>query len=420
MESPKSALRHLYAAIQIFRRFEKHFPPAKVAKLTPIYDSILRFDFLAMKLVPYASSSFSHNTSLAFSEISSAPGQLDDLSLSPLGGKCLSATPSTIAAERHGLMQLVSSHNKLSRVVWGPWYPVNERPSREELLDFYSDLLSWRGTSTKTAASCVSDPDSLFASNLEEVSLLPIPPDPLKFASTDAAVNIIIYNGFLGCALAALSTTDIDPLAREIESFNSVYQMLRISSGLLSEWTRQDPGEYGYRPCDSLDVGISMFLYHSARRCFSPIWQQWIVSSLHAIGREGLLNAHSFANALDIMAPLQRVVPQVTVPTNRNDVARESPLGHLNDRLVPVVLPKGEKGEYVAYFLRYGITQNDSDENVIRAVGLASWTQDDAGNMQELQTEANIRKITSQHVQGSMDVIESWREKAEVGWHGLF
>ena len=389
-------------------------PPTELATLEPIYDLISRFDFLAMKLVPYASSSFFRSPTLAFSETAFGPRHPNDFSISsPLGGRCLSASSSTITTERHSLIQLVSSHNKLSRVVWSAWYPANERPSRDELLGYYSDLLSWKDTSSKTVASCVSDPDSMFASTLEEVNLLPIPPHPLSFTSAEAAVNMIMFNGFLGCALAALSTTDFDPLAREIESFNSIYQILRISSGLLSERTKHGLVDHGYRPCESLDVGISMFLYQGARRCFSLNWQRWIVTALHSIGREGLLNAHSFANALEIMAPLQRVVLEAS------NVAKKSPLGHLNDRLIPVVLPRGEKGEYVAYFLRYGVTKNDSDEDFIRVVGMASWRQDDLGNMLELQSEAAVKKISSQHEQGNINVIELWKEKVEVGWHGL-
>lgn len=287
-------------------------------------------------------------------------------------------------------------------------------------MGFHSDMLLWKATSPETSASCVSDLDSQHASTIEEVDL-PMPPQPPSFTSAEAAVNMIMYNGFLGCALAMLSTTDANPLAREIESFNSVYQNLRICQGLLYKSEGQETDEYAYRPCDSLDMGISMFLYHGARRCFSTHWQQWTITALHSIGREGLSNAHAFANTLEIMARLESVSPQNTVSSQNNIPATKSPLGHLCDRLIPIMMPKGEEGGYLAYFLRYGATEEVGDESLIRIVGLASWRQDDEGNMLGLEIDPAMRGITSTSLDepGSMDIIEAWREKVEAGWHRL-
>ena len=419
MESSKPALRHLYAAIQVLRRSEPQFSPTDLMHMVPIYDVILRFDFLAMKLVPYASSSFTRCPNLAYRELPSWSRQPNDFSASPHQGDWrLLPNSSTITTERHRLIQLVSGHNKLSRVVWGPWYPTSERPSRDELMCYYSDMLLWKATSPETFASCVSDLDSQRASTIEEVELHPIPPQPLIFTSAEAAVNMIMYNGFLGCALAMLSTTDFDPLAREIESFNSVYQNLRICSGLLYKCERRGTDEYEYRPCDSLDMGISMFLYHGARRCFSTDWQQWTMTALHSIGREGLFNSHAFANTLELMAPLESVSPQNVLSKN-SIPATKSPLGHICDRLVPVMMPKEEEGGYLAYFLRYGVTEGDNDESLMRIVGLASWRQDGEGNMLGLEIDPVVTGITSLDEQGNMNIIEAWREKVEFGWHRL-
>ena len=419
MESSKPAFRHLYAAIQFLRHSEPQLSPPDLINMVPIYDVILRFDFLAVKLVPYASSSFSRCPTLAYRELPSWSRQPNDFSPS-FRQEDLRLFPnsSTITTERHRLIQLVSGHNKFSRVIWGPWYPTSERPSRDELMGFHYDMLLWKASSPQTFASCVSDLDSQRASTIEEVDLLPMPPQPLSFTSAEAAVNIVMYNGFLGCALAMLSTTDPDPLVREIESFNSVYQNLRICSGLLYKCEGQETDEYAYRPCDSLDMGISMFLYHGARRSFSTDWQEWTITALHSIGREGLSNAHAFANTLEIMAPLESVSPQNILSKNSMS-ATKSPLGHICDRLIPVVIPKGEEGGYLAYFLRYGATEEDNDESLIRIVGLASWRQDDEGNVLGLGIDPAVRGITSQDEQGNMHTIEAWREKVEVGWHRL-
>jgi hypothetical protein len=419
MASSKPALRHLYAAIQVLRRSEPQLSPTDLINMVPIYDVILRFDFLALKLVPYASSSFSRCSTLAFMELPFWSRQPDDFSTSPRQGDGrLLPRSSTITTERHRLIQLVSGHNKFSRVVWGPWYPTSERPSRDELIGFYSEMQLWKATSPETFASCLSDPDSLHASTIEEGKLLPIPPQPLHFTSAEAAVNMIMYNGYLGCALAMLSTTDPDPLARDIEVFNSVYQNLRISSGLLYRHEGQGTDEYEYRPCDSIDMGISLFLYHGARRCFSADWQKWTIAALHTIGQEGLSNAHSLANTLEIMAPLEKVLPQ-NVLSEDSILATKSPLGHIRDRLVPIVTPKSDEGVYLAYFLRYGATEEDSDESIIRLVGQASWMQDDEGNMLGLEIDTAVGGIASPGNAGNMNIFEAWREKVEVGWHGF-
>ena len=118
------------------------------------------------------------------------------------------------------------------------------------------------------------------------------------------------------------------------------------------------------------------------------------------------------------MAPLESVSPQNVLSKN-SIPATKSPLGHICDRLVPVVMPKGEEGGYLAYFLRYGATEEDSDESLIRIVGLASWRQDDEGNMLGLEIDPAVRGITSLDQQENMNVIEAWREKVEVGWHRL-
>lgn len=412
MGSSKLAFRHLYAAIQMLRTSELQLSSTDLA---PIYDVILRFDFLALKLVPYASSSFSRCASLPLMEQPFWSRQPDYFSASH---RLVDETSfSTIATERHCFIQLVSGHNKFSRVVWGPWYPTSKRPTRDELMGFYSELLLWKATSPKTFASAISDPESLLVSTLEEVELLPIPPQPLRFASAEAAVSVIMYNGYLGCALAMLSTTDPNPLEREIEAFNAVYQILRVTSGLLYQ-ERQATDEYAYKPCDSLDTGISIFLYHGARRCFSIDWQKWIITALRSIGQEGLSNAHSLANTLEIMAPLEEVLQQNVL--SKNDIlAIKSPLGHIRDRLVPIVMPKDEGGGFLAYFLRYGATEEDSDESIIRLVGQATWRQDDEGNVLKLEVNTAAGGIVSPIKEGDVNIFDAWRERVEVGWHGF-
>lgn len=414
MGASKSALRHLYAAIQIFRRYQLQLSSTDHKNIIPIHDVILRFDFLALKLIPYASSCFSSCSSIPLMEAPFWSREPDDFSVSPHkkhGG-------SSVTTERHRLIQLVSGHNKFSKVVWGSWYPTNNRPTRDELAGFQAEMLLWKSTSPETFACCVSDLDSVRASSIEGVDLLPIPPVPLHFTSVEAAVNVIMYNGYLGCALAMLSTTDSDPLEREIEAYNYVYQNMCIASGLLYRDPGQGTYDYDYKPCDSIDMGISLFLYNAARRCFSAEWQEWTQAALHAIGQEGLSNAHSLANTLAIMRPLEKILPQ-NVLSKDSILRTKSPLGHIRDRLVPTLKPVGDEGGFSAHFLRYGATEEDSDESVIRIVGRASWRQDDEGNILGLEIDSTAGGNASLDEDKDEDGFRAWKEKVEAGWYGF-
>lgn len=58
MENPKGAFGHLWAAIQLMRSSEDRLSELDISSMLPVYDAMLRLDFLAQKVVPYASSSF--------------------------------------------------------------------------------------------------------------------------------------------------------------------------------------------------------------------------------------------------------------------------------------------------------------------------------------------------------------------------
>lgn len=410
MENSKGALRHLWTAIQVLRRSEAQLSPIDLANMAPVYEVILRLDFLAQKLLPYAGSSFSRCSDLALMELPFWSRQHSEFPAI--------TQPDSITTERHRLIQLVCGHNKLSRVVWGGWCPTSERPSRDELMGFYSEMLLWKATSPATFTSC-PDLESINASSLAEFATLPIPPQPLQLASSEAAVNIITFNAYLGCALAMISSTEEDSIAREIEAFNLVYQNLCISAGLVYK----DNGQalINYKPCDALDMGISMFLYHGARRCFSLDWQQWTMAALRSIGREGLSNAHASANTLEIMCTMETTSPQ-NLSTESSIPPTKSPLGSIRDRLVPVLMPRADDNQFLAYFLRYGATDADSDERIVRIVGRATWKQDESGTMQSLEVNtyhsADARAISFPDEWGTK-LFSSWRQSVEHGWHGF-
>ena len=407
MENSKGALRHLWAAIQVFRKSEAQFSAIGTANMIPIHEVILRFDFLAQSLLPHASSSFSRCSDLAFMEVpfwNRQPSQFSAL----VQSDC-------ITTERHRLIQLVCGHNKLSRVLWGCWCPTSERPSHGELIGYYSEMLLWKATSPATFAS-YPHLEGVHASSITDFDTLPMPPQPLRLTSSEAAVNIVMFNGYLACALAMISTTDEDPIAREIEAFNLVYQNLCISAGLVDYDNGKAPSRY--KPCDALDTGISAYLYHGARLCFSSDWQKWTISTLHSIGREGLSNAHASANTLEIMYQI------ATTSLERSISPAKPKLGSIRERLFPLLMPRGEDGQFRAYFHRYGATEADSGEGIVRIVGRATWKQDESGTMQGLEvdpyrsTDARAMPSLPDEI-STMNVLSSWRQTVEHGWHGF-
>lgn len=296
MENPKGALRHLWAAIQLLRKSEKSLSNTEVSNIVPVFDAMLRLDFLAQQLVPYASSSFldtrvSNQAMMESPFWSRTSPEFSGVSHSD-----------RVAAERYRLLQLICAHNKLNRVVWGGWCPMSEIPSRDELMGYYAEMLLWKANSPATFASCDAL-DTLKAIESTTADSLSMPPPACHFESNEIAVNIAMYNAYLGCAVAMICTTDEDPAARELEAFHLVYQNLCIAAGLIDRHNEQS--NHPYKPCDAIDAGISIVLHHGARRCFSTAWQEWTIAALRSIGREGLSNGFTSANTVEIMCQLQ-------------------------------------------------------------------------------------------------------------------
>jgi hypothetical protein len=410
MENPMGAFRHLWAAIRLVHESEANLSATERSNLTPIYSVIVHLDFMAQKLVPYACSSFLRGSNPAFMELPfwSRPS----LEFSGI------TEPDSIAVERYRLIQLISGHNKLSRVVWGSWYPTRDRPSRHELLGFYAELLLWKANSPTTFASCPELQNSDVAS-LEVLKTLPVPPQPLQFSYNDAAVNVIIFNAYLGCALATISTTDDDPATRELEAFSLVYQTLCICEGLINrtdQWSAKV-----YKPCDAVCMGISVYLYHGARRCYSLAWQQYIVAALRSIGHEGLSNGHSLANTLEVMCQLE-TESHHRIPFADSDYLLNSPLGSIRNRLIPLLMPRGEDDQLLAYYLRFGTEEAEGDERTLRAIAKATWKQEHSGIMESLRVSmynsATVRDLSLPDGQEALELFSPWRNAVEKGWHG--
>jgi hypothetical protein len=378
--------------------------------MVPLFDAMLRLDFIAQKLVPYAASSFSVCSDLAIMEKPFWNRPSPEYS----GG----GQPDRVAAEHYRLIQLVCGHNKLSRVIWGSWCPTSERPTRDELMGFYSEMKLWKANSPATFAPC-DGLDKLEAMDSMDMHLRPIPPPACQLSTSETALNIAMYNAYMGCALAMIGTTDADPAAREWEAYNLVYQNLSLTAGLLESHNKQ-PGS-PYKSCDAISMGISMYIYHGTRRSFSLEWQKWGIAALRSIGREGLFNGFTGANSLDIMCQLEAQL-QHHHTSQLLASPGSSPLGNTRDRLIPLLLPRGDDDQVLAFYLRYGNSEMVGDERAIQVVAKATWKEDALGIMNSLKLNVYDSVIAGYpHLPDRPQALElfySWRQEVEKGWHG--
>lgn len=436
--NPKSAFRHLWAAIQLLQNTESRLSSTEIANLTPVYDTMLRLDFLAQKFVPYSSSSFLrcnsafsespfwNRASLAFPGPGSPPNQSDQ-----------------IATEKYRLIQLICAHNKLSRVIWGCWCPLNERPNRSELLGFCSEMQLWKANSPATFTSCedLEDMYASQASSVSELENLPIPPRPLYFTSTDAALNVLMYDSYLGCAQAMVSSIDTDTEGRELETYNLAYTNLRIAAGLLEKHRNFRDAGSPYKPCDAIGIGIGMVLYHGGRRCFSRAWRQWTVKALKKVGKEGLCEGSTLGAAVVVMGRVEEGVLRGKWNQNENQnqgafdlaVDEKKCIGPLRDRLMPLLMPPGGNNQTLAFYLRFGNEEVDGDERAVQVVAKATWSNacnasqarlvgrmDEIGEMPELE-DLNLEVYEYQDMAErpcATELFYEWRQKVESGWHG--
>jgi hypothetical protein len=408
MENPKGALRHLWAAIQVLRKAEDSLSEDELSNLVPVYDAMLRLDFLAQKLVPYSSSSFMR-----------CPDQA--MMVRPFWNRISPAfsgitQSDQVAVERYRLIRLICGHNKLSRVVWGSWCPTNQRPSREECLGFYAEIQLWKANSPATFARCEAL-DILEAAQSMPVESRPIPPPACEFPSNETALNIAMYNTYLGCAVAMISATEEDPAERDLEAFNFAYQTLCIAAGLIERKKYHEQHISPYKPCDAVSIGISIFIFQGACRCFSLAWRNWTVDALRSIGREGLSNGFTWANTLQILGKLETGNNADQLP----DAALQAALGSLRYRIIPLLMPRGDDDQHVAFYFRE--RPDDDGENTVQVSAKATWKEDPDGSITSCKLDVYDPVFSGFCIQPdkprALDSFLSWRRAVEHGWHGF-
>jgi hypothetical protein len=370
----KAAFRHLAAALQVLD-ISKRACEVRHWDILPIYEITRRLDLLAKNLVPCEDSSHLSTSNLALIEVPywhTHPPQQGNWEPVEISRLWLSES-SSLSQEVSRLTKIICSYGKLSRAILGHW--ESERTSREELVAFYNDLVAWKATSPVTFANYPSlgDPHT-------NCSTLPPIPQPLGITSRGAALNILQCNVYLSCVLSIIAATDEDPIGRESKAFNLEYQNLRITAPF-----KEPANESGQQSSDprssASNVGNSYFWFHGARRCFSRDWQLWTIAALRDIGRKGHPNGHASGNTLELMCQLEDASPYK--PSIEGSDTRQSPLGPIRNRIIPVLMPRGVDGHFMAYFLRYGETK--SGKRAVCVIERATWTQPDSGDMQDLE-----------------------------------
>ena len=376
----------------------------------------MRLDFLAQSIMPYGRSSFfrafAFKAPLMEKPFYSDPG-LDLDYLVSLGCR---QPPDAVSLQHLSLLRLISAHNHIDRIVWSSFYGQRELPNLNELLSFHAELLQWRATSHETFEFYEDFAVPFTSPTLDE---LPIPPEPMHLPKSSIAVTIAYYNCYKACTLSMLALPEQGQSSRdahELEAFTLTYQNLRLAAGMLAE--SETSQVIGAAPLTKtancaiqLDPNITIPLFLGARRCFKQQWYEWTIFALRHLGRSGLCDGRALANCLQILND--------RIPRPVTDTAL-SPLGRLNERTVPLLMPTStDDGMREAFYLR----QNRGD-GLLVVVAKATWRQREQG----LPTELSVERIgwEGEGNPGSMprksgtevrDPLHEWKQSLEEGWH---
>jgi hypothetical protein len=252
---------------------------------------------------------------------------------------------------------------------------------------------------------------------ISDLEALPIPPQPFNFPSTEAALNVAMYNSFLGCVVSIICFLIDDVTFQELEAFNPAYQNLPITAELMERHDKCRESGDPYKTCDAVRMGISIFLFHGVRKCFSSAWQKWSVFALRSIGREGLSNGFTSVNTIEVIYQLEDMTRKRRLG-GLNELRKTSSLGSMRNRLIPLLMPRSDDGDILVFYLRYRQTESDD----VQIFARAAWKQGLGGSMQDLNLNiydsANVRDRNPFDVPQLVELSQYWRQAVEKGWHG--
>ena len=427
MGNARIAFQHLWASIQLLKASSAS---ESISCPLPLRETIIRMDFLAQSVIPYARSSF-FRTFAFQSPLMERPFYSstafnwevlhDGLTLDP------------VSIQRLILLRLIAAHNDMDKIVWSSFYGNMEQPRRDRLLSFRAELLLWRQGAVDTFA-CYEDIAPFSAGVISDIPAsaalirdLSIPPIVMQLPTLETAVTIAYYNCYLACTLSMLASTESTPElrdVRELEAFALTYNNLRLATSVINRMPPSNPSlPFLSSPsanwCTNLDPNISIPLFLGARRCFAYPWLDWTISTLRALGRTGLCNGLALANCLTIL---------VQVDEHNNDYISNplfdteiSPLGRLCDRTIPLLMPTfSEDDKYEAFYLRHG--------GVFSGVlARVTWRQGSNGLAEDCkidwfdgkEAKHGIEKVNDQqHVLTQFsNPLREWKQSLEAGWH---
>jgi len=423
MNHPQSALRHLWAAVQLLQSNQFNQLGRSVESFLALRNTIMKLDFLAQSIVPYSQSSLIHISNQG------------NLHCGWAGMNTKESTGRSVFADRDALVQLISEYNFIDKVIWGPWYSTTSRPSLNILMQFQSELQQWSIDSTATFGNCseriLSDPFAGLEG--QPASSFPIPPEPLHFNSTEAAINVALFNNYMACTMSMLACST--GLSRyESDVFRPVYQNLRIAAGLYPDNATLVTSAV---PREAFDVSLSLLLYLGFRRCYSTSWQNWTICKLRQCGRQGLLDGHAFANALENLGNLQ-LRANIRSAATKSAPEPHGLLGSLQSRIIPLLLPRGEDGRLSAFYLQpEGGHFAGQHDIALQVIAKAIWEQDDVGCMINVKFDfydcpgksdtnhfarhdLQSASSTPPYIIDPVDEHFPCRHSVELGWHSFF
>lgn len=386
--------RNLWAAIQVFEAHVRNHSHLSGYQIHSLLRSIVGLDFQAQVLVPYAQTSIQDTTRKRLIE-SAPPCNLKD-ELDPVG-KPPPEVSETKSSERDELLRLISSFNTSDKIIWGPWYGSAGVSDSSRILQFQEDLRAWKARSTKTFSCFVSSDDT--QSPRSEPSdrtppadeQFPLPPSPLHFTSSVAAMNVATYNTYMACTSSLLYKAHIDPVRYKSAMCHYGYTNLRIAESLYPPSDQESS-----TPRKLVDHALLPLLYWGGRRAIPDTWREWTIKKLKQIGQQGLYPGHTFANVLDIMTQV-KVHFQASFPDGA---------GHFD--MVPLLVTVGADSLVLEAVYLHEYAEDD-----FRIVASATWLQDGKGDRSEehIDYECEAYKDVNTKV--------PWRQKVEGGWHSL-
>ncbi|CAD6580430.1 MAG: hypothetical protein ASARMPRED_000216 [Alectoria sarmentosa] len=390
--------RNLWAAIQVFEAHIRNQSHLDGHQIQSLLRSIVSLDFQAQVLVPYAQTSIQGSTRERLIE-SASPCNIKNEEERVV--QLPSEVSGTVCSERDELLRLISSFNKSDRIIWGPWYGSAGVSDSSRILGFQKDLRAWKARSTQTFSSFVKSDDTPSpppcpSSELSDKTRppddqFPLPPTPLPFTSSEAAMNVATYNTYMACTSSLLYHAGVDSVRYKSAMYYYVYANLRIA-----EFLYPPPDRENSHLRKLVAHALLPLLYWGGRRAIPETWRKWTIAKLKQIGPQGLYPGHTFANVLEIMS-LVKVHFLAGFPNG---------VGHFD--MVPLLVTVGADTPNLEAVYLHEYAPED-----FRIVARATWVQDGKGNRmkEDINYECDAYKDVNTRV--------PWRQKVEGGWHSL-